>query len=400
MLVLRAVPNVAVCQHAFRVGGVSPAIVRRPCSPQVAPPFHCLQHGCLFFCTWQVSSHGRVQNKRGHIHWGHRRPDGYCSIKLRRQGLPKEFLVHRLVAAHFLPLERAANRLVVHHKDGIRHNNHVSNLEYVSQSQNIKSFYASRPLHSMHAARCKPVLVRFPGHYDWRYLSAMKEACLQTGVSCYHIRKCCKGNTTHVRDYSFLCAEPPRPLQIASEVWHCAVDPRSGSVIAGWRVSSSGRVQSATTGRAHWGSLHPNGYRYVHVRGSNHSVHKLVARSFLGPVHSKEERFVNHKDGNKENNHVDNLEYVTASANSHHAYAVLGHKPSGAPRPVKGRRCGSVEWTEYESATAAARILRLHRTAITKCCRGGISQTGGFEFTYWQPPTLDGEEWRDVVVFV
>lgn len=63
------------------------------------------------------------------------------------------------------------------------------------------------------------------------------------------------------------------------------------------------------------------GYLQIAVRtpGKRHwlLVHRLVAKAFLSEIKDKPK--INHKDGNKENNHVDNLEWCTDSENQVHA---------------------------------------------------------------------------------
>ena len=60
----------------------------------------------------------------------------------------------------------------------------------------------------------------------------------------------------------------------------------------------------------------------------NFFVHRLVAESFIGNSCGKE---INHKDGEKTNNNVENLEYVTHQQNIIHSYRTLGNKS-----PYKG----------------------------------------------------------------
>jgi len=52
------------------------------------------------------------------------------------------------------------------------------------------------------------------------------------------------------------------------------------------------------------------------------AVHRMVVEAFIGPIPDGMQ--VNHKDGNKENNHLDNLEICTHSENQIHRHRVLG----------------------------------------------------------------------------
>ena len=72
---------------------------------------------------------------------------------------------------------------------------------------------------------------------------------------------------------------------------------------------------------------HSKGYRVVSLgRGYQRTVHSLVATAFIGP---RPEGFeINHKDGDKTNNRVGNLEYMTHGDNQKHAIATgLAPKP-------------------------------------------------------------------------
>ncbi len=57
---------------------------------------------------------------------------------------------------------------------------------------------------------------------------------------------------------------------------------------------------------------------YLGKTPKHHLAHRLVARAFVGKTNALT---VNHKDGDKTNNHFSNLEYLTAAKNTSHAFA-------------------------------------------------------------------------------
>ena len=73
-----------------------------------------------------------------------------------------------------------------------------------------------------------------------------------------------------------------------------------------------------------------NGYVRVSLHRKEFYLHRVIAECFIPNPYNK--RTVNHKDGNKQNNTIDNLEWMTHSENHKHAYDVLNKKRRG---PVK-----------------------------------------------------------------
>jgi hypothetical protein len=89
-----------------------------------------------------------------------------------------------------------------------------------------------------------------------------------------------------------------------------------------YQVSRSGLVRSLKRGmkllaqfKGHRGYLRVNLYRNGHPK--HHLVHRLVAAAWLGPIPLDMQ--VNHRDGNRTNNDLSNLEIVTAEQNRAHA---------------------------------------------------------------------------------
>ena len=132
---------------------------------------------------------------------------GYCSVELfDKNGKSKRLLIHRLVAAAFIP--NPNNYTEVNHKDENPSNNHVDNLEWCTHLYNMRYGNGAKIRHSKidyhsekmnEARRRNTVKTRKPvlqftrnGEFISRYDSGL-EASKATGVSHSHILECCNG---------------------------------------------------------------------------------------------------------------------------------------------------------------------------------------------------------------
>lgn len=89
------------------------------------------------------------------------------------------------------------------------------------------------------------------------------------------------------------------------------------SVERGYFVSPRGNVYNRH-GELMVGAVDKNGYRHAILNRRNRDIHRIVAETFIPNPNNRP--CVNHKDGNKLNNSVDNLEWCTYSENTLHAY--------------------------------------------------------------------------------
>ena len=182
------------------------------------------------------------------------------------------------------------------------------------------------------------------------------------------------------------------------EVWLPAKYPGRDADIPDVMVSSHGRVfsQSANNNRVTYGSRMRTGYYAIQSQRRGLLVHRLVAATFLGQPQTPKLQ-VNHRDRDRGNNHLHNLEYVAPSQNALHALQHRGVTPPQRKGKVVLVRCSQAQgvWTRFESLAAASKYTGVSRQKILEICAG---QNGTrWDFQLWNEQ-LDGEEWRPVIL--
>lgn len=163
-----------------------------------------------------------------------------------------------------------------------------------------------------------------------------------------------------------------------------------------YRVDHMGNILPVNPRNRYRTKLKPSsdraGYQIVSLvkSGVKHTrtVHRVVAEAFYG----KSDLDVNHKNGNKADNRLENLEFCTKSENIKHAIRTGLFKPNymkiatSKSKRVEQLTHDNVLVAVYDSAHEAARMTGFNRGNISTCCRLDKIMYG-YKWRYINAPT-------------
>lgn len=243
--------------------------------------------------------------------------NGYPAVCLTKvDGSTKTINIHQIMAETFILKPIINEKLVINHRDGNKTNNNATNLEWMTYSGNRISALENNQT---------KVYTRRVAQYDLNNnllatFESIREASIKTGVPEKQIPRVCKGNRKTTYGYIWKYVDQGND------------DPNGyGKPVPGFEnylVTNDGRIYSKMMKKWLKMRQHPSGYMAVNLCNNNFQkpfyVHQLVAQLYIPNPNNK--KFVNHKNGIKNDNNVTNLEWVTGNENMIHVNMVLKNK--------------------------------------------------------------------------
>lgn len=159
-----------------------------------------------------------------------------------------------------------------------------------------------------------------------------------------------------------------------------------------YSISKNGEIRNDKTGKIKTPVINSRGYCNVDLYSNGERrkerIHRLVAKTFIPNPDNKLQ--VNHIDGDKTNNNVNNLEWCTASENMLHAFNTGLAKPSrsmlGKKNPNGGRHGKPIRIIEtgetFSSIVECEKAINGNNRHICDCLSGRQRTHRGYHFEY------------------
>jgi hypothetical protein len=278
----------------------------------------------------------------------------------------KKLRVHRLVAKTFIP--NLKNYPVVNHKDGNGLNNNISNLEWCTISQNTQHAHDNSLINQYGIKINKlneegEVLETF---------DSISSAARSMNVHHEYIRRAVNKNKMFNGFIWQKIEENEDEIDIDENIEWVTIKGYPD-----YEITNNGIVRNKKTKRILSTYINNEGYAVVKVFNNKKEfkrrIHRLVASTFIPNPDNLPQ--VNHKDKNRLNNDIKNLEWCTSKHNSRHSHNNGNHK---GHVQVKQYSKDNEFIKEFETIVQASNETGANVRSIQKCLKGEAKTAGGF----------------------
>jgi hypothetical protein len=339
------------------------------------------------FPNYEVSSKGQVKSKYKNIIMTlQKNYAGYLKICLKNN--EDKYIscsAHRLVAKEFI--DNPENKPTVDHIDKNKQNNCVSNLRWATMTE--QNLHVNKGIKFFKPINYRPV---YRINIDTNEIIDLHESISQAALwiidnNLTSIKNKDKNNISIIS--SKICAVGNNKRNIAygfkwqyfykkedeNEIWKEIPFEIVGKY--NYYVSTKGSFKNdkSVIKNDH---KYFSGYKRIQINGKLFLLHRLVALTFLENPENKE--FVNHKDGNKLNNQLTNLEWVTCLENNMHK---IQTGLSNSTKKVIQYDKNMNKLNEFYSIVECSELLNISFSCVSDNCRGKTQVTKcGFLFRY------------------
>jgi hypothetical protein len=314
---------------------------------------------CDKYPGYRISSLGRLMLKSGGISKSSPREGGYIVPNLSINNKSIRKYLHVIVATTFIP--NSENKPQVNHINGIKNDNRVINLEWVTGSENCqKRIFAAK------TTSCAIEVIQYNSKKEiikiWRCISDIIKDSNYTTTICNYLDK----NLLYKDCYW----ERIKSETIEGEIWGFII-------ICGIKVevSNMGRIIDQY-GRITYGSESDGGYMiYSSLNKGSHRIHRLVMMTFK-PISDPDNYVVDHINMIKNDNRLENLRWVTIEENNRFARELKVFKIHTKAVDKFDLSGNFIE--TFESLNLAALSIDVSASNISNCCNGKQKTSKGY----------------------